>query len=247
MNSDLVKIFKSFIMNNIDEEALKANVQEIRDSNPDFSNYELSTLLINNTAVTSSISGVVTGAIPWPLTLLFAVPDFAAVMICQVKMILKIAILAGKDPSADERFPEIAACIGVSAGAAAGTIGVRKIIDSGISPFMLTLIFRSFAKSFSSKFVPIAGAISGGAINYAATLAAGKVARNFYFPEDAEVIEVKDDKNDDDDSDKTTDSTLEDNPSESEDDVEEEEDIEFDNCESSKKDIDSESSKDYKQ
>lgn len=191
INSDLVKIFRTFIMNNIDEESLKADVSEIRDSNPDLSANELCGILINRTAATAALSGAVTGAIPWPLTLLFAVPDFAAVMICQTRMILKLAILAGKDPSSDDRFAEIAACIGVAAGAAAGTVGVRKLIDCGLSPFMLSLILRSFAKSFGSKLIPIAGAVSGGAINYAATVAAGNVAKGLYFP-DAEITDIKD-------------------------------------------------------
>lgn len=191
INSDLVKIFRTFIMNNIDEESLKADVSEIRDSNPDLSANELCGILINRTAATAALSGAVTGAIPWPLTLLFAVPDFAAVMICQTRMILKLAILAGKDPSSDDRFTEIAACIGVAAGAAAGTVGVRKLIDCGLSPFMLSLILRSFAKSFGSKLIPIAGAVSGGAINYAATVAAGNVAKGLYFP-DAEITDIKD-------------------------------------------------------
>ncbi len=192
MNNDLFKILRNFFFSNIDEEAVQLEVRRLRDEYPDLSSYEICDILIRKTALTSSAAGSVTGVLPWPLPLLFAAPDFFFTFAAQAKMILKIAVLAGKDISDDLRFDEIIGCIGVSAGAVAGTIGIRKIVESGVSPFLLSFILKSFMKTFSSKLIPMLGALSGGIMNFSATLAVGCAARNFYFPDSAEIIGTKD-------------------------------------------------------
>lgn len=222
MNDNLVKIFKSFIFSFVDEENLRDEVRKLREENPDLSDYDLCGVLIRKTSVSSSLSGIITGSVPWPLTLLCAFPDFIAVLVCQTRLILKIAIIAGEDPSADERFNEIVGCMGASAGAVAGTVGIKKIIDCGISPFLLKFILKSMMKAYGFRLLPILGAVSGGVINYSATFASGYMARDLYFPEDAELV--------DDDEDEDEDVEEEDVEEEDvEEDDEDEEDEEFDN------------------
>lgn len=225
MNDNLVKIFKSFIFSFVDEENLRDEVRKLREENPDLSDYDLCGVLIRKTSVSSSLSGIITGSVPWPLTLLCAFPDFIAVLVCQTRLILKIAIIAGEDPSADERFNEIVGCMGASAGAVAGTVGIKKIIDCGISPFLLKFILKSMMKAYGFRLLPILGAVSGGVINYSATFASGYMARDLYFPEDAELV---DDDEDEDDEDEDEDEDVEEEDVDDDED-DDDEDEEFDN------------------
>ena len=198
MKNDFMKILKSFLFNQIDEEVLKSEVEQLQEEYPEVSSYELCDVLITKTSVSAAISGGITGGIPWPLNLLFAVPDFLLLLLFQTKMIMKIAILAGKEPMEDSRFNEVIACMGVSAGAVAGTIGIRKIIENGVSPFLLKMILKQFTKS-SSKLIPFFGAIAGTAINISSVIGAGYVARELYFPKDAEITGYKSDNEDEED------------------------------------------------
>ncbi len=228
MNDNLVKIFKSFIFSFVDEENLRDEVRKLREENPDLSDYDLCGVLIRKTSVSSSLSGIITGSVPWPLTLLCAFPDFIAVLVCQTRLILKIAIIAGEDPSADERFNEIVGCMGASAGAVAGTVGIKKIIDCGISPFLLKFILKSMMKAYGFRLLPILGAVSGGVINYSATFASGYMARDLYFPEDAELVDDDEDEDyEDEDEDVEEEDVEEEDVDDDEDD--DDEDEEFDN------------------
>ena len=184
MKNDFMKILKSFLFSQIDEEVLKSEVEQLQEEYPEISSYDLCDVLITKTSVSAAISGGITGGIPWPLNLLFAVPDFLLLLLFQTKMIIKIAILAGEEPIGDKRLNEVLACMGVSAGAVAGTIGIRKIIENGVSPFLLKMILKHFTKSYSSKLVPFFGAVAGTAINVSAVIGAGYVAREYYFPKD---------------------------------------------------------------
>lgn len=225
-----MKILESFVFNQIDEEVLKSEVKQLQDEYSEISSYELCDVLITKTSVSAAISGGITGGIPWPLNLLFAVPDFLLLLLFQTKMIMKIAILAGKEPIDDSRFNEVLACMGVSAGAVAGTIGIRKIIENGVSPFLLKMILKQFTKSCSSKLFPFLGAIAGTAINISAVIGAGYVARELYFPKDAEITGYKSDKEDESEDDKEGKKEDKDSDDSKEDDSEEvEEEKEFEN------------------
>ena len=192
--NDFMNILESFLFSQIDEEVLKSEVEQLQEEYPEISSYDLCDVLITKTSVSAAISGGITGGIPWPLNLLFAVPDFLLLLLFQTKMIIKIAILAGEEPIGDKRFNEVLACMGVSAGAVAGTIGIRKVIENGASPFLLKMILKHFTKSYSSKLVPFFGAVAGTAINVSAVIGAGYIAREYYFPKDAEITGYKSDK-----------------------------------------------------
>ena len=182
--NDFMNILESFLFSQIDEEVLKSEVEQLQEEYPEISSYDLCDVLITKTSVSAAISGGITGSIPWPLNLLFAVPDFLLLLLFQTKMIIKIAILAGEEAIGDKRFNEVLACMGVSAGAVAGTIGIRKVIENGASPFLLKMILKHFTKSYSSKLVPFFGAVAGTAINVSAVIGAGYIAREYYFPKD---------------------------------------------------------------
>lgn len=231
MKNDFMNILKSFLFSQIDEEILKSEVEQLQEEYPEVSSYELCDVLITKTSVSAAISGGITGGIPWPLNLLFAVPDFLLLLLFQTKMIMKIAILAGKEPIEDSRFNEVIACMGVSAGAVAGTIGIRKIIENGVSPFLLKMILKQFTKSSSSHLVPFFGAIAGTAINVSSVIGAGFVAREFYFPKDAEITGYKSDSEEEEDNSEENDEVSEENEEESAEDNSEEveEEKEFEN------------------
>ena len=220
--NDFMNILESFLFSQIDEEVLKSEVEQLQEEYPEISSYDLCDVLITKTSVSAAISGGITGGIPWPLNLLFAVPDFLLLLLFQTKMIIKIAILAGEEPIGDKRFNEVLACMGVSAGAVAGTIGIRKVIENGASPFLLKMILKHFTKSYSSKLVPFFGAVAGTAINVSAVIGAGYIAREYYFPKDAEITGYKSDKDEEDKDEEE----KEDKDSEE---VEEKEEKEFEN------------------
>lgn len=220
--NDFMNILESFLFSQIDEEVLKSEVEQLQEEYPEISSYDLCDVLITKTSVSAAISGGITGSIPWPLNLLFAVPDFLLLLLFQTKMIIKIAILAGEEAIGDKRFNEVLACMGVSAGAVAGTIGIRKVIENGASPFLLKMILKHFTKSYSSKLVPFFGAVAGTAINVSAVIGAGYIAREYYFPKDAEITGYKSDKDEEDKDEEE----KEDKDSEE---VEEKEEKEFEN------------------
>ncbi len=199
--NDFMNILESFLFSQIDEEVLKSEVEQLQEEYPEISSYDLCDVLITKTSVSAAISGGITGSIPWPLNLLFAVPDFLLLLLFQTKMIIKIAILAGEEAIGDKRFNEVLACMGVSAGAVAGTIGIRKVIENGASPFLLKMILKHFTKSYSSKLVPFFGAVAGTAINVSAVIGAGYIAREYYFPKDAEITGYKSDKDEEEEKD----------------------------------------------
>ena len=199
--NDFMNILESFLFSQIDEEVLKSEVEQLQEEYPEISSYDLCDVLITKTSVSAAISGGITGSIPWPLNLLFAVPDFLLLLLFQTKMIIKIAILAGEEAIGDKRFNEVLACMGVSAGAVAGTIGIRKVIENGASPFLLKMILKHFTKSYSSKLVPFFGAVAGTTINVSAVIGAGYIAREYYFPKDAEITGYKSDKDEEEEKD----------------------------------------------
>ncbi len=244
MKNDFMKILESFLFSQIDEEVLKSEVKQLQDEYSEISSYELCDVLITKTSVSAAISGGITGGIPWPINLLFAVPDFLLLLLFQTKMIMKIAILAGKEPIEDSRFNEVLACMGVSAGAVAGTIGIRKIIENGVSPFLLKMILKQFTKSCSSKLLPFFGAIAGTAINISAVISAGYVARELYFPKDAEITGYKSDKDEKSEEDKDSDDSKEADSEEVEEEKEFENEDEAEEKEKQDSEDDSEESED---
>ncbi len=196
MDKDLMKIAKAFLMQGINEEKLLQEIEQLKEEFPAHSSYELADILIKRTGMISSVSGSITGAVPWPFTMLLAFPDLLWLLIMQTRLILKIAILAGKDPSDDRRMNELLACLGAAAGAVTGTVAVRKFADRALVtellPFVIKKIAVSYAKSVSSKLIPFLGGFLGGSLNYLSTSTLGGIARDYYFPIKSEIV-VSDD------------------------------------------------------
>lgn len=186
MDKDLMKILKSFLLNGVNEEKILLELDALRDEFPAHTPYELTEILIKRSAMTSSLSGVATGSIPWPFTLLFAFPDLIAMLIVQSKMIYKISLLADKQSDEDMRVTEIVACLGASLGAGAVTIGMRKILDTGITLPLLksivTAMLTTYLKKSVSRIPPFVGGVVGGSINFLSTVAIGNIAKDYYFP-----------------------------------------------------------------
>ncbi len=192
MDKDFIKIIRAFLLQGINEEELKTEVAALREEFPAHSSYDLSDILIKRTAILSSVSGGITGAVPWPFTMLLAVPDLLVILVLQSKMVLKLAVLADKEPSDDMRITELVGCMGASAGAIAGTLGVRKLIDTGLTKFVLPMILKrmvqSYLKSSFSKIIPFIGSVAGGSFNFATTMALGNIARDYYFPIKSDIL-----------------------------------------------------------
>ena len=186
MDKDFIKVVKAFLLKGIDEDKIMIEINALREEFPAHSSYELAEILIRRTAIISSVSGGITGAVPWPFTMLLAFPDLIVLLLMQSKMVLKLAVLAEKDPTDDTRVTEILGCLGASSGAIAGTLGVRKLIDSGLLtqmiPFILKNLIKAYAKTSVAKFIPFLGSIAGGSFNFGTTMAIGNLAKDYYFP-----------------------------------------------------------------
>lgn len=186
MDKDFLKVVKAFLLKGVDEEKIAQEVNALREEFPAHSSYELAGILVRRTAIISSVSGGIVGAVPWPFTMLLAFPDLIMLLLMQSNMILKLAVLADKDPSDDTRVTEILGCLGASSGAIAGTLGIRKLIDSGlvfkVLPMILKNIIGSYAKVSFSKAIPFLGTIAGGSLNFGTTMAVGNFAKDYYFP-----------------------------------------------------------------
>lgn len=200
MNEDILKILKSLLLQGINEESLQQEVAELQKEFPSHTPYELCNVLIQRTSLSTGVTGGITGAVSWPLTMLLAAPDLVITLILQGRMILKISILAEKDPTDDCRIKELLGCLAASAGAVAGTLGIRKLIDMGISrafvPFLFKTILQKHFKSLASRSIPFLGPLAGGGLNYGGTMAVGNIARDYYFPI-TEKIEVTGDGDED--------------------------------------------------
>ncbi len=148
----------------IDTDKLKREVDDLRNTAPDYSQSGHARVLARRTAIRCAAAGAVTG-LPRGLAAIATLgADLAYLMHQQLRLILGIATIYGHEPTNRERFSEAMACLAYVGGVGAGKQGLAALM----------------MKERVVKLVPFVGAISGGALNYVSVQAVARSAIKYY-------------------------------------------------------------------
>jgi uncharacterized protein (DUF697 family) len=148
----------------IDTDKLKREVDDLRNTAPDYSQSGHARVLARRTAIRCAAAGAVTG-LPLGLAAIATLgADLAYLMHQQLRLILGIATIYGHEPTNRERFSEAMACLAYVGGVGAGKQGIAALM----------------MKERVVKLVPFVGAISGGALNYVSVQAVARSAIKYY-------------------------------------------------------------------
>lgn len=161
-DSVLEDVFRA-LFEEIDTKRIRRDVEKLRDTSPTFEPSRLARTLTRRTAIRCATAGAITG-LPFGFAAIGALgADLAYLVYQQFRLIISIATIYGHEPTAGDRFAEALSCM-----AYAGGVGIGK---QGVSALLRDRVARS---------VPFIGAISGGALNYAAVHAAARLAIRYY-------------------------------------------------------------------
>ena len=180
-DSVLAEVFLS-LFDEIDVDRLKKEVEEMRETAPGFRPEQHARTLARRTAIRCAAAGAVTG-IPMGLAAIATLgADLAYLMYQQFRLILGIAAVYGHEPSGRERFAEALSCLAYSSGVGIGKQGVATLLESATMEggVVAEKIGARVLRERLAKFIPVVGAISGGALNYAAVRAVARSAIRYY-------------------------------------------------------------------
>lgn len=164
-DSVLEEVFRA-LFEDIDVNKVRAEVEALRKSAPDFSPARHSRTIARRTAIRCAAAGAVTG-IPLGLASIGTLgADLAYLVFQQFRMVLGIAAIYGHDLTKRERFNEALSCLAYATGLGAGKQGLAML--------------GSLMRDRITKVVPFVGVVSGGAINYAAVYAVARHAIRYY-------------------------------------------------------------------
>ena len=180
-DSVLEELFRS-MFEEIDTEKLRREVETLRAASPDFAPASHAKTLSRRTAIRCAAAGAVTG-LPSGLVALGTLgADLAYLVYQQFRLVLGIATIYGHEPSGSERFAEAMSCLAYASGVGIGKGGIATVlgsasVDGGV---IAEKIGTKFAGERVARFVPFLGAVSGGALNYAAVNAVSRSAIRYY-------------------------------------------------------------------
>lgn len=161
-DSALEDIFRA-MFEEVDTQKVREEVAELRETAPAFEPAKLARTLSRRTAIRCAAAGALTG-LPLGVGAIAALgADLAYLVFQQFRLILGIATIYGHEPSSRERFAEALSCLAYASGVGIGKKGISAVLSARMS-----------------RAVPFLGAISGGALNYAAVHAAARSAIRYY-------------------------------------------------------------------
>jgi uncharacterized protein (DUF697 family) len=166
----------------IDTDRLRKEVDALRVQTPAFSPAEHARTLARRTALRCAAAGAITG-LPAGLVAIGTLgADLAYLVYQQFRLILGIATIYGHEPTSRERFNEAVACLAFVSGVGIGKQGLATVIGSATieGGVIAEKIGERFLRERVMKFIPFVGALSGGALNYAAVNAVGRSAIRYY-------------------------------------------------------------------
>jgi hypothetical protein len=180
-DSVLEEVFRS-LFEEIDTDKLRREVESLQARLPGFSPRHHARMLSRRTAIRCAAAGAVTGI---PVFGALAIgtlgADLAYLVYQQFRMILGIATVYGHEPSSRERFNEALSCLAFSSGVGVGKQGLASMLGATVEGGALAeRIGTRFLRDRFVRFVPFVGAISGGALNYAAVHAVSRSAIRYY-------------------------------------------------------------------
>ncbi len=161
-DSMLEDVFRA-LFEEIDPDKIRKEVADLRDSAPGFSPAHHARVLTRRTAIRCAASGAVTGLPLGVVAIGTLSADLAYLMYQQFRLILGIATIYGHEPSSRERFNEAFSCLAYTSGAGIGKQGLGTL-----------------ARDRFTRLVPFIGAVSGGALNFAAVHAVARSAMKYY-------------------------------------------------------------------
>ncbi len=177
----LEEIFRS-MFEEIDTDKLRKEVEELRESAPDYAPEEHARVLTRRTAIRCAAAGALTG-LPLGFAALGTLSaDVAYLVYQQFRLILGIATIYGHEPSSRERFGEALACLAYASGVGVGKHGIAAFLGSATvsGGLIAEKIGTRVLRDRLAKVIPFVGVISGGALNYAAVIAVARNAVRYY-------------------------------------------------------------------
>lgn len=190
-DSMLEELFRS-IFEEIDTDKLRREVNSLNTLAPNLDSARRARTLTRRTAIRCAAAGAVTGLPSGLIAIGTLGADLAYLVYQQFRLILGIATIYGHEPSSRERFSEALHCLAYASGVGIGKQGLATIIGSATleGGLVAEKIGMRFARERLAKIVPLVGAVSGGALNYAAVRAVGRAAIRYY--EEREIAGIAD-------------------------------------------------------
>jgi hypothetical protein len=167
----------------IDTDKLRGEIETLKANAPEeYQASDHARALSRRTAIRCAAAGAVTG-LPSGLAALGTLgADLAYLVYQQFRLILGIATIYGHEPTSRERFAEALSCLAYSSGVGIGKHGIATVLESATieGGVVAEKIGARFARERLTRIVPFVGAVSGGALNYAAVRAVGRAAIRYY-------------------------------------------------------------------
>lgn len=166
----------------IDTDKLRKEIEELRESAPDYRSDQHARLLARRTAIRCAAAGALTGLPLGVAAIATLGADLAYLVFQQFRLILGIATIYGHEPTARERFAEALSCLAYASGVGMGKQGLATVLGSVTleGGMIAEKIGARVMRERLARFVPFVGVISGGAFNYAAVHAVGRSAIRYY-------------------------------------------------------------------
>ena len=154
----------------------------MRASEPEFDAADHARSLTRRTAIRCAAAGAMTGIPSGLLAIGTLGADLAYLVFQQFRLIVGIATIYGHEPHGRERFAEALSCLAYSSGVGIGKQGIATMLESAVleGGIVAEKIGARFARERLMKVVPIVGAISGGALNFASVHAVARAAIRYY-------------------------------------------------------------------
>jgi hypothetical protein len=177
----LEEVFRS-LFEEIDPDKIRKEVGDLKAGEPDYQPVDHARTLARRTAFRCAAAGAVTGLPSGFIALGTLGADLAYLMYQQFRLILGIATIYGHEPSSRERFNEAVSCLAWSSGIGVGKQGLATVLESATieSGLLAEKLGSRFARERLTKMIPFVGALSGGALNYAAVHAVSRAAIRYY-------------------------------------------------------------------
>ena len=180
-DSMLEEVFRS-LFEEIDTEKIRHDVESLKSAAPDFHAVDHARTLIRRTALRCAAAGAITGLPSGLIAIGTLGADLAYLVFQQFRLILGIATIYGHEPSHRERFQEALSCLAFTSGVGIGKQGIATMLDAATleGGVVAERIGARFARERLSKFIPVVGAVSGGALNYLSVRGVGRAAIRYY-------------------------------------------------------------------
>ncbi|HXI14708.1 MAG TPA: EcsC family protein [Thermoanaerobaculia bacterium] len=172
----------------LDQDAIRRDVDQLRESRPLDTPAELVRIITKKTALKTAAVGAASSAATGPLAFLTMAPDIFNLVRQQSRLILSIAFIYGQKPNLPQRFKEVLAVLALSTGASFARRGVTVLLERGFEEKIARKLAVKIAGSLIGKrlpkVIPVVGGLVGGTLNYMAVRAVSKVAEEFYQSRD---------------------------------------------------------------